>query len=76
MNQHTESLKYFQRALQIEERATTNAETDTSLAMTFHELGRCLVDMNQHTEALKYFQRALQIDERATTNAETGNCFI
>ena len=63
--------KYLQKALQIKERATTNAETDTSLATTLHSLGGCLLNMNQHTEALEYFQRALQIDERATTNAET-----
>ena len=71
MNQHTDALKYLQRALQIEERATTNAETDRSLTTTLHELGRCLLGINQHTNALKYFQRALQIKERATTNAET-----
>ena len=43
MNQQTEALKYFQRALQIDEQATTNAETDRSLATTLHSLGRCLL---------------------------------
>ena len=56
-----------ERALQIKQRATTNAETDTSLAATLHGIGRCLQDMNQHDEALKYYERALQIKQRATT---------
>ena len=54
MIQHDETLKYFERALQIKQRAITNAETDSSLATTLHGIGRCLVDMNQHDEALNY----------------------
>ena len=50
MNQCEEALKYLERALQIKERATKHPETDTSLAITLHELGRCLQKMNQYEE--------------------------
>ena len=61
MNQCKEALKYFERALQIKERVSMHAETDSSLANTLHELGRCLMNMNQFRGALKYFKRTLQI---------------
>ena len=54
MNQCKEAVKYFERALQIDIRATNDPETDTSLAITLHSLGRCLQNMNQCKEAVKY----------------------
>ena len=64
-SQHDEALKYFERALQIEQRATTNADTDTSLATTLYGIGRCLLGVNQHDKALKYIERALQFKQQA-----------
>ena len=71
LNNSKSANEYFRRALQIYERAATNADTDTSFATTLHSLGHCLLDMNQPTETLEYFRRALQIKERVTTDAET-----
>ena len=77
MNEHDKALTYYERALQIKQqikqRATTNAETDQSLAVTLHEIGRCLVDMNEHDEALKYYERALQIKQRTSTSTNVNN---
>jgi len=64
MNQSKEALKYFERSLQIKEKACMNPETDTNLGIILHELGRCLLNMNQSKEALKYFERSLQIKEQ------------
>ena len=33
------------------------------MAITMHEIGRCLLDMNKHTEAMEYLEKALQIDK-------------
>ena len=44
MHQCREALKYFERALQIKQRASKDPETDTNLADTLHELGRCIKD--------------------------------
>ena len=68
---YDDATEYYQKALEIKERATTNADTDTSLVITLHSIGRCCLDMNEHNKALNYFERALEIKERATTNADT-----
>ena len=71
INQHTEALQIFRRALRNDERAIINAEIDTRLAATLHSPGGRLLDMKQHVEALQYFRRAQQIYEREPLNPET-----
>ena len=71
MNQHNEALSYFKKALRINERATKNAENNTSLVTTLNSLVECLLKMNEHNEVLNYFDIAQQIYERPTTNTET-----
>ena len=70
MNQYVEALKYFERALQIDERATNDPETDTGLVFTFLRTGLCLLYKDQYGKALSCFQKTLQIQERLTNNAE------
>ena len=57
------------------------------MAITMHEIGRCLLNTNKHTEAMEYLEKALRImkqisldvdnDESvAITMHEIGRCLL
>ena len=67
INQQSKAFKYFDRALQIFERITTNQEIDTNfVTTTMHELGHCLLHITEHSKILTYFDQALLSPERET----------
>ena len=66
---NTEALKYFQGALQVEVRATRNAETDTNLAATFYMVGCCYSDINQSEKPPTFFEKSLKIEKRTAVDA-------
>ena len=39
------------------------------MAVTMHEIGRCLCGMNKHTEAMEYLEKALQIEKQISLDA-------
>ena len=63
MNKHTEAMEYLEKALRIKKQIPLDVDKDGSVAITMHEIGRCLLDMNKHTEAMEYLEKALQIDK-------------
>ena len=66
-----EALQYYNSALQIKEKTSSNVDTDRDLAITLHEKGRCLLDLNKPHEALQYYNSALQIKEKTSSNVDT-----
>ena len=66
-----EALQYYNRALQIKEKTSSDVDTDRDLAKTLHEKGRCLLDLNKPHEALQYYNRALQIKEKTSSDVDT-----
>ena len=64
------SIGILQQSAENQRTSNTDADIDTSLANTLHEIGRCLLEMNRATEALEYYNRALKIKEQATLNAD------
>ena len=53
----------------------TDFDIDESLAITFHEIGRCLLDMNKHDEALEYLQQTMKIYEQLSLDLNTDKIF-
>ena len=66
-----EALQYYDRAIQIKEKTSSDVDTDRSLANTLHWKGRCLLNLNKPHEALQYYNRALQINEKTSPDVDT-----
>ena len=65
-----EALQYYNRALQIKEKTSSDVDTDRNVATTLHEKARCLKNLNKPQEALEYYNRALQIKEKISSDVD------
>ena len=63
-----EALQYYNRALQIFEKTSSDVDTDRNVANTLHEKARCLKNLNKPQEALRYYNSALQIKEKISSD--------
>ena len=70
MQQYANTLKYLNRALEIDQTTTLNADNDRDLATTLHSIGGCHKSMQQYEDALKYLNRALEIYQNTTLSAD------
>ena len=65
-----EALQYFNTALQIYAKTSSDVDTDRNLANTLHENGRCLLNLNKPHEALLYYNKAVQIYEKTSFDVD------
>ena len=54
-------MEYLEKALGIKKQISLDVDKDGSVAITMHEIGRCLLNINKHTEAMEYLEKALRI---------------
>ena len=70
MNKLIDAREYFEKALKIKQRLSSNIAVDRSVADTLHEIGRCLFYMNKLTDAIEYLEKALKIKQKISNNVE------
>ena len=61
MHKCDDALICVNRALQIQQNATLNAEKDKNIAPTFSNFDECHLDLHNYHDALKYLYHALPI---------------
>ena len=70
-----EALQYFDRALQIYKKTSSDVDTDRNLAITLHEKASCLLDLNRPHEALRCYNRAQLIEKKNSFDVDTDRNF-
>ena len=76
MKAYDDAKEYFLKSLAVADSPqspSSDIETDKILALTFLNIGRCLLGLNQLSEAMKYFHQSLEGRERASSNVEKDN---
>ena len=79
--------EYLKRALKIQQRTSSDVTTDRQVAVTLHDIGRCLIEINEYIDTKDYLERVLKIQQRtsidvaddrkvAYTIHDIGRCFI
>ena len=66
MNQFNDAKNHFQKALEVKEKKSKDAEKDSNLATILDKIGCCFLNKNEVSEALSYFQRSLQIKQQTS----------
>ena len=59
MHNYDEALTNLNRALEIYQNTTLNADTDRDVAITLQNIGRCHIEMHNYDEALTNLNQAL-----------------
>ena len=70
-HKHLDAKETFENALKIQQQISNDLATDRSVATTFHESGRCLMEMNKLSKAKEYLEKALEIKQRASNDQTT-----
>ena len=71
MHNYDEALTNLNRALQIEQITTLNANTDRDVASTLNSIGVCRIGLHNYDEALTNLNQAHEIKQNTTMNMDT-----
>ena len=66
-----DALKYQQKSFKVNQRISSNEETDPDVASTLNNIGMCHYGLHQYTEGLEYLHRSLKIYQKISLNEET-----
>ena len=70
---HLDAKESFENAVKIQERISNDLTTDSNVAATLHDIGRCLMNMNKLSDAKEYLEQALHIKQRTSNDLATDN---
>ena len=71
MNKLDEAKQYLDRSLQIQQRISSDIDSDRDVSITLQDLGHCLTQMNKLDEAKQYLDRSLQIQQRISFDIDS-----
>ena len=71
LHNYDEASTNLNRALEIRQNTTLNADADRDVATTLHTIGLCHIGLHNYDEALTNLNRALEIEQNTTLNADT-----
>ena len=71
LGKHIEGKINLDRALQIQQRISSDIDSDRDVSLTLKDLGGCLTQMNKLDEAKQYLDRSLQIQQRISSDVDS-----